>query len=129
MRKPLALVLTLFVLLAFPGCDTFTLEFSEPAGQFEAATLPLYGEKYVRKKVSVRGVVTRHDTTDPDNLLVYLTHGVCCNFGKNKRALEKNRVGAMAYVDGILRRCLPNDILITPAIPRDPTAEFVPTTQ
>ncbi len=129
MEKLLKLSLLLVALVSLTGCDLFTMEFSEPAGQFEAAVLPALGEKYLRQKISVRGIVTRHDTSDPDNQLLYLSHGICCNFGKNKKMVEEYRVGAMAYIDGILRHCLPNDILLAPAVGRDSTAEFIPTTQ
>ncbi len=39
---------------------------------------------------------------------------------------KENKVGETAYVDGFLRRCEPGDILIEPALSRDPTAPFTP---
>ena len=80
----------------------------------------------MREKITVKGVVTRHDLSDPDNQLLYLGHGICCNFGDNQSMAESYRIGTIVYIDGILKRCLPDDVLLEPAMGRDPTASFKP---
>ena len=78
------------------------------------------------KKITVKGVVTKHDLTDPQNCMVYLGEGIACNFGHLKAMAESYKVGDEVYVDGFLERLEEGDILLVPAMGRDPEAPFHP---
>ncbi len=43
-----------------------------------------------------------------------------------RQMAESAKVGETVYVDGFLKRCDDGDVLIDPAVLRDPTAPFTP---
>lgn len=102
------------------------MDYGDPAAQFHERDVSAKGKEFVGKKVTVKGVVERVDTSDPESAWVYLAGGTKCNFGKFKVMAEACKVGEEVYVDGFLKRCEESDVLIEPAISRDPKAPFDP---
>ena len=126
MKLLLKLALALSSLALFASCDAFKAEYGEPEAQFYEAMLPQKGDAFLRKKITVKGTVTRHDLSDPKNCMLYLGYGIQCNFRDKKEMVESYRLGATVFVDGILRSCTPREVLLDPAVGRDPTAKFEP---
>jgi hypothetical protein len=104
------------------GC---ALDYGQPAAQFLAKDLPLKANTYVGKKITVKGIVTRVDISDPNTSRIYLKEGIECNLGKFKAMATSCKIGDTVFVDGFLKRCDQGDILIEPALLRDPTAKFI----
>ena len=108
------------------SCTGWKMDYGKPAAQFHQESLPEKGKPYIGKKVTVKGTVERVDLSDPENAWVHLEGGIRCNFGEFRLVAEGNKIGDGVYVDGFLRRCEPGDILLDPAMGRDPTAPFNP---
>ena len=102
------------------------MEYGDAAAHFNENKVLEKGEPYLGKKIVVRGVVSKHDLTDPENCKVYLGHSICCNFGDLKRMAEDCPVGETVFVGGVLKQCQEGDIQLEPAMKRDPKAEFNP---
>jgi hypothetical protein len=126
----IVLMTTAFVALVaatmLPNCTGWILDYGRPAAQFEAADLASKGDQFKGRKITVRGMVTMVDTTDPESAKICLAHGILCDLGKFKGMAEGYKVGSVIYIDGILKRCNEDDCLLAPAIGRDPQASFVP---
>ena len=123
--------IVLFVALAIAahtlGCSkSWQMDYGTPAAQFLSADLVAKGEQFVGKKITVHGTVTKIDTSDPKSAWIYLDHGVRCNFGKFQAMAAESRVGDTVSVDGFLMRCEDGNVLLEPAMLRDPTAPFSP---
>ncbi len=112
--------------LGISSCQGWQMDYGKPAAQFEQESLQKKGAPFVGKKITVRGTVDRVDTSDPKNAYVYLKGGIRCNFGDFTAMAKDLKVGDIAFVDGFLTRCEPGDIVIEPALSRDPTAPFSP---
>lgn len=102
------------------------MDYGKPAAQFHEQDLLAKGNAFVGKKITVKGIVKKVDTTDPKSAWIILSKGTRCNFGKFKAMAESYSVGEEVYVDGFLKRCHEGDVLIEPAMGRDPTAPFDP---
>ena len=109
------------------GCtEGWRLDYADPAAQFNAEDVLEKAKPYIGKKITVKGVVTRQDLSDPTNSRIYLQHSICCNLGKFQKMAESYRVGQVVFIDGILKLCEKNNIVLEPAIGRDSKAEFNP---
>ncbi|MFZ9937006.1 MAG: hypothetical protein ACO3JG_08070 [Luteolibacter sp.] len=102
------------------------MDYGKPAAQFHQEGLAAKGQPYIGKKITVKGKVARVDTSNPEVAWVWLEGGIRCNFQEFDLMAKANKVGETVYVDGFLRRCEPGDILIEPALNRDPAAPFTP---
>ena len=124
-----AICLIVIPLTAFGGivsCKGCQMDYGKPAAQFRQESLLQKGKPYIGRKITVKGKVTRVDTSDPKQAWVHLEGGIRCDFGTFDRMAKGNKVGETVYVDGFLRRCETGDILIEPATNRDQKAPFSP---
>ena len=122
-----ALAMVSMLTIAVVGCGQgFQLDYGEAAAHFNEDKVMEKGEPYLGQKIVVKGVVLKHDVTDPENCKVYLGHSICCNFGDLNRMAEGCTEGDTVFVMGILKRCETGNILLEPAMKRDPKAEFRP---
>ena len=127
MRRTTAVILSLVLVVLTNGCTkSWKLDYGQPAAQFDESTLLEKGQPYVGKKITVKGVVVRQDLSDPNNCKIYLGHGICSNFGDFKKMAESYTTGRTVFIDGFLERCEQGDILLSPAMGRDPSAPFDP---
>lgn len=122
------MVLTLLVLAGLgSGCGKgWQMDYGKPEAQFLQADLASQGKPFIGKKITVKGTVAKIDVSDPKSSWLHLAHGIQCDLGKFKAMAESCKVGDTVYVDGFLIRCEEGDILIGPAMLRDPTAPFSP---
>jgi hypothetical protein len=124
-----AICLFMIPMTAFGGiisCTGWKMDYGKPAAQFQQESLLEKGKPYIGKKITVKGKVERIDTSNPETAWVYLEGGVRCNFGEFDLMAKENKIGETVFVDGILRRCEPGDILLEPALNRDKRAPFNP---
>ena len=129
-KSCLTLMLLLFAGIAF-GCGSgWKLDYWDPAAQFLEADVAASGKTYLGQKITVKGTVTRIDQSDPECAKLYLGNGVCCDFRFVRASGVGDKFdcnpGDTVYVDGMLRRCAEGDVLLEPAMLRDPTAPFEP---
>ncbi len=125
-KSCLTLMLLLFAGIAF-GCGSgWKLDYWDPAAQFLEADVAASGKAYLGQKITVKGAVTRIDQSDPECTKLYLGNGVCCDFRHVRASAVGYKSGDTVYVDGMLRRCAEGDVLLAPAMLRDPTAPFEP---
>ena len=114
-------------ILLIIGCGkAWQMNYGEPAAQFNGADIATKGTVFVGEKVTVKGAVATVDTSVPGDAVVTLEDGIICKFGKFKAMAEGCKVGEIVFVDGFLKRCNPGDVVLDPAIGRDPTAPFSP---
>jgi len=126
LRGVLQVALPLIAAVLLVGCGKgYELDYGQPTAQFLAKDLPLKAKTYVGKKITVKGTVTRVDISDPNSSRIYLKEGIECNLGTFKAMATSCKIGDTVFVDGFLKRCDDGDILIEPALLRDPTAEFI----
>lgn len=127
MRFVVSLAMLSILVVQVAGCGSgMGLEYGDAAAHFNEDAVLLKAEQYIGKKIVVKGVVSKHDVTDPENCKVFLAHSICCNFGHLKRMAEDCAEGDTVFVKGVLKRCEEGDILLEPAMKRDPKAEFNP---
>ena len=108
------------------GCGKgWQMDYGQPAAQFLQADVAANGRAFVGKKITVKGTVTRIDVSNPKTTRIHLAGGIVCNFGAKTMA-ETFKPGDTIYVDGFLTRCESEDVVIDPAMSRDPTAPFTP---
>jgi len=119
----LAMVLGLGVL---SGCKGWTMDYGTPAAQFEAVDVAAHADRYVGKKISVRGKVVAVDTSDAANCTVTLEHGIVARFGEFKAAAEACKIGEVEYLDGIVESVDKSGVVLEPAFGLDSTAPFDP---
>ena len=126
-KAPLALTLLLPLAAA---CDGWTLDYGEPAAQFEARDAAALAGNYLGQKVTVRGEVLAVDTSDPRDCVLQLRHGVTAKLGAFRAMAEAYTVGEVIYVDGIVDAVVAGyaggAVVLDPAMGRDPTAPFEP---
>lgn len=109
------------------GCGKgWQMDYGQPAAQFLQEDLEANGKAYVGQKITVKGTVAKVDVSDPASSWIHLTAGITCNLGKFKAMAESTKAGDTVYVDGFLKRCEKGDVVIDPAMLRDPTAPFSP---
>ena len=126
LRGVLQVALPLIAAVLLVGCGKgYELDYGQPTAQFLAKDLPLKAKTYVGKKITVKGTVTRVDISDPNSSRIYLKEGIECNLGTFKAMATSCKIGDTVFVDGFLKRCDDGDILIEPALLRDPTANFI----
>lgn len=102
------------------------MDYGKPKAQFHAKQVAAKGKPFIGKKITIKGVVEKIDTTDPKAAVVTLVGGIRCEFGKFKAMAEGKAVGKEVYVDGILRACVKGEARLSPALYRDPKARFEP---
>ena len=120
------LIIPLVTMGGLSSCAGSKMDYGKPVAQFHHTDVPEKAKPYVGKKITIKGTVERVDLSDPNAAWLHLEGGIHCNFGKFRRMAEDNEPGESVYVDGILRRCESGDILLDPAINRDPQASFNP---
>jgi hypothetical protein len=109
------------------GCGKdWQMDYGQPDAQFLQEDVASKGRAFLGKKITVKGTVASVDVSDPVSAEVYLTGGIACNFGEFNAMAESCEVGDTVYIDGVLVRCEEGDILLDPAMLRDPTAPFFP---
>ena len=92
------------------------VEYGNPRAQFLAQDVAKLGSPYVHSKITVKGTVKRVDLHDPKGPMVYLNDGVRCNFGRLERMAESCTVGQEVLLDGYLRHCHQDDVLLNPTV-------------
>ena len=118
------------VALVLVGCSKgWILDYHEPAEQFLAKDVATQAKPYVGRhlKITIKGIVSKVDVSKPDSSMIYLKNGIECNLGKWSRMASSCKVGEVVYIDGFLKRCDEDKVLLEPAILRDPAAKFIPT--
>ena len=109
----------------FVGCGKgWQMDYGKPEAQFIQDDVTAKGKEWVGKKITVKGVVTKVEVSDPNAAWVELGNGIKCNFSKMRGMAKSAKEGETVYVDGFLKRCNDGDVLIDPAMLRDPTAPF-----
>lgn len=109
------------------GCSQgWRMDYEQPAAQFLQADLASQGKAFIGKKITVKGTVAKVDLTDPAAAWIHLEGGIRCNLGKFKVMAESCKMGDTVFVDGFLKQCGEGDMLLEPAMLRDPTAAFAP---
>ena len=116
----LLLVTVFFVFLGL------SMDYGKPAAQFLEEDVAELGKKYLRKKITIKGIVTRVDVSSPKDVSVYLGHGIECRFNEFLGAAKEYSIGETVFVDGILKKCEQGEILLDPAFGRDSKAPFNP---
>ena len=120
----LALLILLFVVFQLTGCGQgWDLEYGDPAAQFNEDAVLAKAKPFIGKKITVKSVVTKQDLTHPENCKIYLSHSICCNLGDFQRMAKGYKVGKTVFITGFLKRCKKGDILLEPAVGRDPKAD------
>lgn len=114
------------VALLCNACDGWTLDYGTPAAQFEARDARHFAGDYRGRKVTVRGVVSAVDVSEPACCVVTLEHGVVGLFGARRAAAEEYAVGATVYLDGIVASVDATTVTLEPVTGRDPTARYEP---
>lgn len=121
------LLILSMLLFQLAGCGKgWELDYGEPVAQFNEQAVLKKAKPFLGKKITVKGVVTKQDLTDPENCKLYWHHSICCNLGHFQRMAEGYKVGETVFIDGFLNRCEEGDILLEPAVGRDPKADFNP---
>jgi hypothetical protein len=100
------------------------MDYGKPAAQFVEADVDRKAGEHVGEKITVKGTVAKVEIDESGDSWIYLASGARCNLGKFKAMAESAEVGTTVYVDGFLKKCAPGDVLIEPAMLRDPTAPF-----
>ena len=111
------------------GCyKGWILDYHEPAEQFLAKDVATQAKPYVGRhlKITIKGIVSKVDVSNPDSSMIYLKNGIECNLGKWSRMASSCKVGEVVYIDGFLKRCDEDKVLLEPAILRDKAAKFSP---
>jgi hypothetical protein len=119
--------IVLLLVLTSTGCgEGWQMDYGQVAAQFNEDAVLKKAKPFLGQKITVKGIVTRQDLSDLDNCKIYLGNSICCNLRSFKAMAEGYTIGKTVFIDGILRRCEPGEILLDPAVGRDPQAEFEP---
>ena len=121
------ILITIGVVLLIGCSEGWVLDYHEPAAQFLAKDVTTKAKPYVGRhvKITIKGIVTKVNINDPNSSLIYLKEGIECNL-KIRAMASTCKVGDTVYVDGFLKRCDEDKVLLEPATLRDPTAKFAP---
>ena len=128
-KSLLTQILTIIAAVLSAGCSKgWILDYHEPAEQFLAKDVATQAKLYVGRhlKITIKGIVSKVDVSKPDSSMIYLKNGIECNLGKWSRMASSCKVGEVVYIDGFLKRCDEDKVLLEPAILRDPAAKFSP---
>lgn len=107
--------------------DRLRTDYGKPAAQFDAANVAALAGKYLNRKITIKGRITKVDASNPKHCLVHMNPGITFDFVEMKRAAESCKVGETILIDGILKKhSAKGELLLAPAFTRDPTAPFVP---
>ena len=126
MKNGFLIIGALLLVTVFWGCQGLNMDYGKPAAQFLEEDVSRLGQNYIQKKITIKGVITRIDVSQPKDVSVFLGHGIECDLDDFANAAKHFRIGETVYMDGILRKCEPGTILLEPAFGRDPTAPFNP---
>ncbi len=125
--KSALLKMTLLILVSLSvGCQALKMDYGQPAAQFLEKDVATAGKKYLGKKITIKGTVTRIDVSNPQAGWIYLGNGIRCDFSRLPAMAQSKKPGDIAFVDGILKHCEEGNILLESAMLRDPTAPFSP---
>jgi|TARA_B100001079_G_scaffold269176_1_gene280910 hypothetical protein len=122
------ILITSIATVLLVGCwKGWVLDYGQPAAQFLAKDVSSKAKSYVgkNKKITIKGIVTKVNISNPNSSRIHLKEGIECNLGKFKAMATSCKIGETVYVDGFLKRCDDGDILMEPALLRDPTGKFV----
>ena len=108
------------------ACRGWTMDYGDPAAQFDAREAVAVATDYLGEKVSVRGVVRTVNAASPDQYIVTIEGGVEAVFKGAARRDDLWEIGEVAYVDGIVAVATSTGVVLSPAMMRDPTASFDP---
>ncbi len=128
-KSSLTQILTTIAAVLLAGCSKgWILDYHEPAEQFLAKDVAIKAKSYVGRhlKITIKGIVSKVDVSNPNSSMIYLKDGIECNLGKWSRMASSCKVGEVVYIDGFLKHCDEDKVLLEPALLRDPTAEFIP---
>ena len=126
MENGFLIIGALLLVTVFWGCQGLNMDYGKPAAQFLEEDVAELGKNYLRKKITIKGVVTRVDVSPPKDVSIFLGHGIECDLGDVVNAAKHFSIGKTVYMDGILRKCEPGTILLEPVLERDPKAPFNP---
>ena len=126
MKNGFLIIGALLLVTVFWGCQGLNMDYGKPAAQFLEEDVAELGKNYLRKKITIKGVVTRVDVSPPKDVSIFLGHGIECELGDVVNAAKHFSIGKTVYMDGILRKCEPGTILLEPVLERDPKAPFNP---
>lgn len=122
----LAISAILALTILATGCgEGWKMDYGSPAAQFHAHDMAGKGEPFIGKKITVKGNVLRVDDQEDGNHVV-LEHNIHCVFPSWHWGEEELKTGDEIFVDGILRECSKEKVLLDPALKRDSTASFRP---
>ena len=126
MKNGFLIIGALLLVTVFWGCQGLNMDYGKPAAQFLEEDVAELGKNYLRKKITIKGVVTRVEVSPPKDVSIFLGHGIECELGDVVNAAKHFSIGKTVYMDGILRKCEPGTILLEPVLERDPKAPFNP---
>ena len=127
MTRMLLLAFTLVFGGLLCGCGKgWQMDYGQPAAQFLQEDVASKGKAYLGQKITVKGTVMKVDVSDPKSAWIHLAVGIACDLGKFKAMAESCQSNDTVFVDGFLERCEKGDVLMKPAMLRDPTAPFSP---
>ena len=126
MKNGFLIIGALLLVTVFWGCQGWNMDYGKPAAQFLEEDVAELGKNYLRKKITIKGVVTRVEVSPPKDVSIFLGHGIECDLGDVVNAAKHFSIGKTVYMDGILRKCEPGTILLEPVLERDPKAPFNP---
>ncbi|MBC8261531.1 MAG: hypothetical protein H8E43_06900 [Planctomycetia bacterium] len=126
MKNGFLIIGALLLVTVFWGCQGLNMDYGKPAAQFLEEDVAELGKNYLRKKITIKGVVTRVEVSPPKDVSIFLGHGIECDLGDVVNAAKHFSIGKTVYMDGILRKCEPGTILLEPVLERDPKAPFNP---
>ena len=127
--QPASTVSTLALLAALTstyGCRGWTMDYGDPAAQFDAREAIAVAADYLGEKVSVRGEVLTVNAASPDQYIVKMKGGLEAVFKGVIRRDDLWEIGEVAYIDGIVAVATSTGVVLSPAMMRDPTASFDP---
>jgi len=106
------------------GCQALKMDYGQPAAQFLEKDVATAGKKYLGKKITIKGTVTRIDVSNPQAGWIHLGNGIRCDFSRLPAMAQSKKPGDICFIDGILKECEEGNILLESAMLRDPTAPF-----
>ena len=108
------------------GCQALKMDYGQPAAQFLEKDVAALGPKFLGKKITIKGTVTRTDVSDPKAGFIHFGNGIRCDFSRLPAMAQSKKPGDICFIDGILKECEEGNILLESAMLRDPTAPFSP---
>ncbi len=124
----LLLVMTPILAGALSACGFnkgWQMDYGKAKAHFHAHDVASKGHPYMGKKIAVKGKLVRVEDREDGNHL-YLEHGIHCIFPTWHWGEDNLKPGEEIYVSGFLEKCEQGDVLLKPALKRDPTAPFEP---